>query len=145
VRVRVPVSVRRDVRRWMYSPRRFTSPRRARLLDMSTPKDQNSPVLPASSPIPGELTLQDLEKLAGGASLLEPTTLASPPASLPVPGPSPDLQALLDPAAAAAAALPVEKKVDSSYTSYFGATGTSGNEAALHLQSIPINLQHTFP
>lgn len=143
MRVRVAVSVRRDVRRWMYPRRRFTSPRRARLLDMSTPKDPNSPVLPASSPIPGELTLQDLEKLAGGASLLEPTTLASPPASLPVPGPSPDLQALLDPAAAAAQ--PVEKKVDSSYTSYFGATGTSGNEAALHLQSIPINLQHTFP
>lgn len=39
----------------------------------------------------------------------------------------------------------VMSKVDSSYSSVFGATGTSGNEAAIRLPVIPINLTMEFP
>jgi hypothetical protein len=40
---------------------------------------------------------------------------------------------------------PVEAKIDSSYTSYFGAIGTSGNENSTFLTKMPLNLTRTFP
>ena len=40
---------------------------------------------------------------------------------------------------------PVPSKVDSSYTSFIGATGTSGNEASTLMKHIPLNLSREFP
>jgi|688.fasta_scaffold60618_4 hypothetical protein len=40
---------------------------------------------------------------------------------------------------------PVTAKSDSSYTSYFGATGTSGNEASGLMKYIPFNMSQEFP
>ena len=40
---------------------------------------------------------------------------------------------------------PVPSKVDSSYASFFGAAGSSGNEASSSLQLIPVNLTSMFP
>jgi hypothetical protein len=41
--------------------------------------------------------------------------------------------------------LNVEAKVDSSYSSVFGATGTSKNENSIHIRTIPLNLTEAFP
>ncbi len=41
--------------------------------------------------------------------------------------------------------LQVEKNIDSSYTSYFGATGTTGNEVSRHVRHMPMNLTSRFP
>ena len=39
----------------------------------------------------------------------------------------------------------VPSKVDSSYTSFIGGTGTSGNEASTFMKHIPLNLSDKFP
>ena len=75
----------------------------------------------AKSTVEGELSLDDLEKIAGGADM----KLDIPP---------------LDPFAGD---VQVTKNTDSSYTSYFGAVGTAGNEAGL--QGIPLNMTMHFP
>ena len=36
-------------------------------------------------------------------------------------------------------------KIDSSYTSYFGATGTTGNEVSSHVRHMPLNVTTEFP
>ena len=41
--------------------------------------------------------------------------------------------------------LNVEAKVDSSYSSVFGAPGTSKNENSIHIRTIPLNLTEAFP
>lgn len=107
---------------------------------MSTPQNPTPPAPPASLPISGELSLQDLEKLAGGAPLPDPNKQA---ASESPSAPNPELAAMLTPGELQPPT--IEKKVDSSYTSVIGATGTAGNEAALTQQAIPIDLKHTFP
>ena len=39
----------------------------------------------------------------------------------------------------------IQKKVDSSYVSYYGAIGTSGNEASIHMPKLVLNLTMHFP
>jgi len=39
----------------------------------------------------------------------------------------------------------IQAKIDSSYTSYFGSTGTTRNEASSNLKSIPFNITTSFP
>ncbi len=40
---------------------------------------------------------------------------------------------------------PVTANIDSSYTSYFGATGTTGNEVSRHVRHMPLNVTTEFP
>ncbi len=39
----------------------------------------------------------------------------------------------------------VQASIDSSYTSYMGATGTTGNEVSAHRRHLPLNLTNLFP
>ena len=39
----------------------------------------------------------------------------------------------------------IVKKLDSSYSSYFGAIGTTGNENSIFIHKAPMNLTHLFP
>ena len=95
-----------------------------------------------------ELSEAELDLLAGGSLLPDfNTSLSNPPGSIPPLTP-------LDTAASAkfnsqfnSNDIPVlvPKKVDSSYTSYFGAIGTTGNEISAHVTSKPANLTNLFP
>lgn len=78
----------------------------------------------------GELTLEELERIAGGQSGGTDPQLAifqGDVQTLPTP------PLVMDPA-----------KTDSSYTSYFGATGSTSTISS-HMLSLPLNMTNLFP
>ncbi|GEM_PF-3454648 len=131
---------------------------------MTTNNRQQPDLLEDDLPEDGELTLEELEQIIGGAdpfagltgdvtvtnfgavtpasnafqaSPTTPSSILNTPAPL-----SNDFAAtnkfIVEPL------LPVEKKTDSGYSSFLGATGTSGNEASMK-QPMPLNMTSSFP
>ena len=101
----------------------------------------------------GELTMEELDRIAGGESRIAVTDLGT--SSLPPLNADAQLTVfntsiqttplpIIDPLNIQVSP-PVNAKIDSSYTSHLGAIGTSGNEASTHMKVMPINLTATFP
>ncbi len=89
---------------------------------MTTNNNQPPDMLENDLPEDGELTLEELEQIIGGQSGGVDFSLT--------PFIGGDVKA--------------QAKIDSSYTSFFGALGTSGNES-LHRGGTPFNITSAFP
>ena len=103
------------------SARGFGQPNYLLFKEKIMSKNQSS----AQSAVEGELGLDDLEKIAGGTT--EGLTLQP-------------MENLLN----VDSSIPVMAQTDSSYTSYFGAKGTAGNELG-GPAALPMNLTNMFP
>jgi len=82
-----------------------------------------------------ELSEEELDLLAGG---FDPSKFTIPPVAA-------DSSLTKLPLLSGDVVVFAPGKVDSSYSSYLGTNGTSGNENSLHMKSSPMNLTSFFP
>lgn len=98
---------------------------------MTTNNNQPPDMLENDLPEDGELTLEELEQIIGGQS--GGLDFSSTP-NLGVEKKLFEGDVMM-----------VQPKIDSSYSSYFGTNGTSGNEVTSNMKHIPLNLTAAFP